>query len=49
MTKENILIVEDEDSIAELIAFNLKKNGYETRRVDSGKRWISCSAAGRAT
>lgn len=51
MTKENILIVEDEDSIAELIAFNLKKNGYETRRVDSRekKQWISCSAAGRAT
>ena len=38
MTKENILIVEDEDSIAELIAFNLKKNGYETRRVDSGEK-----------
>ena len=38
MTKENILIVEDEDSIAELIAFNLKKNGYETRHVDSGEK-----------
>ena len=25
MSKETILIVEDEDSIAELIAFNLKK------------------------
>ncbi len=38
MIKERILIVEDEDSIAELIAFNLKKNGYETFRVDSGER-----------
>ena len=38
MPKENILIVEDEDSIAELIAFNLKKNGYETRRGDSGEK-----------
>lgn len=38
MMKERILIVEDEDSIAELIAFNLKKNGYETFRVDSGER-----------
>ncbi len=38
MSKETILIVEDEDSIAELIAFNLKKNGYDTLRVDSGEK-----------
>lgn len=33
-----ILIVEDEDSIAELVEFNLRKNGFECARVDSGEK-----------
>ena len=33
-----ILIVEDEDSIAELVEFNLRKNGFDCARVDSGEK-----------
>ena len=33
-----ILVVEDEDSIAELVEFNLHKNGFECARVDSGEK-----------
>lgn len=34
---KKILIVEDEHNIAELIAFNLRKNGYEYVCTDSGE------------
>lgn len=37
MAAKKILIVEDEHNIAELIAFNLRKNGYEYRCTDSGE------------
>ncbi len=38
MSKETILVIEDEDSIRELIVYNLTKNGYEqVRGVDSGE------------
>ena len=35
--KKRILIIEDEDSIAELVKFNLEKNGFECERTDSGE------------
>lgn len=35
--KRNILIVEDEESIATLISYNLEQAGYETRVASDGK------------
>lgn len=37
MSERKILIVEDEDNIAELVAFNLQKNGYKTARAESAE------------
>lgn len=37
MTKERILVVEDEDDIAELIVYNLGKEGYEVERAATGE------------
>lgn len=38
MNDKKILIVEDEDSIAELIEFNVQKNGFKTARTDSAEK-----------
>ena len=35
--KKHILIIEDEDAIAELVKFNLEKNGFECSRTDSAE------------
>ena len=37
MFDKKILIIEDEESIGELIEFNVRKNGFDTRRVDSAE------------
>jgi two-component system phosphate regulon response regulator PhoB len=37
MAKERILVVEDEEDIAELVEYNLLKNGYGTTVVSSGE------------
>ena len=37
MFDKKILIIEDEESIGELIEFNVRKNGFEARRVDSAE------------
>ena len=37
MAAKKILVIEDEHNISELIAFNLRKNGYEYRCTDSGE------------
>lgn len=37
MAREKILVVEDEEDIAELIEYNLLKNGYEVHVVSSGE------------
>lgn len=36
MSKERILVVDDEENIAELISFNLENSGYEVLVVDNG-------------
>jgi len=41
MTKQSIVIVEDEEDIQELIAYNLNKNGYETEVFSSGEDALS--------
>ena len=38
MEKKRILIIEDENAIAEILEFNLRKNSYECVRVDSGEK-----------
>lgn len=38
---QKILIVEDEASIAELIEFNLKKNSYECKNVNSAEKALA--------
>jgi len=37
MPSDKILIIEDEESIAELIGYNLKKSGYKTFRAESAE------------
>jgi len=38
MTKERILVVEDEEDIQNLVLFNLDKEGYRTSGADSGEQ-----------
>lgn len=38
MQKQRILIIEDENTIAELEEFNLQKNGFDCARVDSAEK-----------
>ena len=41
MTKEHVLVVEDEDDIRELIAYNLQREGYRVTQVESGEEAIA--------
>jgi two-component system phosphate regulon response regulator PhoB len=38
MTKERILVVEDEEDILELVSFNLDREGYQVIRASSGEQ-----------
>lgn len=40
MAKEHVLIIEDEEDIQELIAYNLGKEGYQTTRAGSGEEGL---------
>ncbi len=40
MTETTVLVVEDEEDIQELIAFNLTKEGYKVERTDSGSEAV---------
>ena len=40
MTKETILVVDDERDIRELVSYNLTKNGYRTETVATGEEAI---------
>lgn len=46
MQKKKILIVEDEDAIAELVEFNLRKSGFECVRVDSAEKALELFEGG---
>jgi len=37
MTKQHVLVVDDEEDIQELVAYNLSKNGYQVTCVGSGE------------
>jgi len=41
MTKQKILIVEDDPDILELLHFNLEKAGYQTLRAEDGEKALS--------
>ena len=45
MAHETVLIVEDEKDIAELVAYNLKREGFRTRIADSGEKCLAMAAA----
>jgi two-component system phosphate regulon response regulator PhoB len=45
MAHETILIVEDEKDIAELVAYNLKREGFRTRIADSGEKCLALAAS----
>ena len=46
MTRQLILIIEDDEDIRELLVYNLGKNGYEAEAVESGETGLA-RAAGR--
>ncbi|MCA9283655.1 MAG: response regulator transcription factor [Phycisphaerales bacterium] len=43
MSKVEVLIVEDEPEIAELIAFHLRREGFATRHVTSGRKALDAA------
>jgi two-component system phosphate regulon response regulator PhoB len=45
MAHETVLIVEDERDIAELVAYNLKREGFRTRIAESGEKALALAAA----
>ena len=45
MAKEKILIVDDEESILELLRYNLEKNGYRVDTADTGEDAIAAARA----
>lgn len=47
MSKENILVVEDEEDIQELVRYNLAKEGYPVATVDSGEEGLKQARAKR--
>lgn len=47
MPKENILVVEDEEDIAELVRYNLSKEGYQVACADSGEEGLKLALTSR--
>ena len=45
MSKESILIMEDEEDIAELLTYNLAKEGYRVTAVGSGEEGLKAAQA----
>jgi DNA-binding response OmpR family regulator len=41
MTRQIILIIEDDEDIRELLVYNLEKNGYEAEAVESGETGLA--------
>ena len=44
MSRENVLVIEDEEDIAELIRFNLAQDGYRVRVASSGESGLAEAA-----
>ncbi|MEM7247149.1 MAG: response regulator transcription factor [Acidobacteriota bacterium] len=47
MTKPQVLVVEDEEDIAELLTYNLERNGFDPTWVASGEEALKALAAQR--
>jgi two-component system alkaline phosphatase synthesis response regulator PhoP len=45
MTRQLILIIEDDEDIRELLVYNLEKNGYEVEAVESGETGLASAGA----
>ena len=45
MANESILVVEDEEEIQELVAYNLEKEGYQVSRADTGEEALRLAKA----
>jgi two-component system alkaline phosphatase synthesis response regulator PhoP len=45
MTRQQILIIEDDEDIRELLVYNLEKNGYEAAAVESGETGLASAAS----
>jgi len=41
MTRQLILLIEDDEDICELLVYNLEKNGYEAEAVESGETGLA--------
>jgi two-component system alkaline phosphatase synthesis response regulator PhoP len=41
MTRQRILIIEDDEDIRELLVYNLEKNGYEVEAAESGETGLA--------
>jgi two-component system phosphate regulon response regulator PhoB len=46
MAREEILVVEDEESILELVTFNLTKEGYQVQGVTTGEKALDAARTG---
>jgi len=47
MPKENILVVEDEDDIAELVRYNLETESYQVTVADTGEKGVEAATRNR--
>jgi two-component system alkaline phosphatase synthesis response regulator PhoP len=45
MTRQLILIIEDDEDIRELLVYNLEKNGFEVEAVESGETGLASAGA----
>jgi two-component system alkaline phosphatase synthesis response regulator PhoP len=45
MTRQLILIIEDDEDIRELLVYNLEKNGYEVEAAESGETGLASAGA----
>ena len=46
MTKETILVVDDEEDILELVRHHLKREGYDVQCADSGEKALTAARSG---
>jgi two-component system alkaline phosphatase synthesis response regulator PhoP len=45
MTRQLILLIEDDEDIRELLVYNLEKNGYEVEAVETGEAGLASAGA----
>ena len=45
MTRQLILLIEDDEDIRELLVYNLEKNGYEVEAAETGEAGLASAGA----